>query len=791
MSMDEGFRPGTIAEMRARTGREPSGPKRPWYWFVVLGLIAAAASCLTAWNTAGRVQGDREHFVNAEKLRVQQMKYEIDDLFGDMQQLCGVGAAIYGGAGANRALVRRLTHELYSSRMNRVIYGAGGFFEPGAAGKQTTLFSDYFRVVDPRLHFRADVGVGSQGVVEALHQSDLRGDADDYTRMPWYSVGLRSFGRTRFIGPYVDHGRGFISAERAIVRQGRAVGVVSVDTLSTGVLAIVSRHLAPGDVAWMDSGSTTRPILQTGDVPANRGRIVRALALRYAPDKGIVISSDARPLESAAGSSILAGGTVIALIWIGVVVVAIGLCQRWRAQDRRRQDSAEKTELEYQIHLSQTVEGALRKAALTDVLTGLPNRRAFLEHAQSVIELGATSPQAVFFIDLDRFNIVNETLGHSAGDDLLRAIGTRLRATLAQDDMIARLGGDEFVVLAHLEMGKPIDEMAGALLSCLGEPVVLQGRSIYPEASIGVVALDPSFASAEDILRDADIAMYEAKRRGRAQHVVFDADMRRAVAEDSEFEDTLRRAIDRGDLVTYYQPVVSMYTRGIIGFEALVRWNRSGVIVGAYEFVPFAEKHGLIGALDMHVLDEVVRHSRIILDLFPGAKISVNISASELATAGLAETIAAMRDTHQCELDWLKLEITETTMMTSSEVARRTIEQLRSIGVSFALDDFGTGYSSLAYLQGLPISEVKIDRSFVALLPYDQRAVEIVRSIALLVRSLGLLSTAEGVESIEQFELLAELGVDCAQGFFFSPAIDIASLFRLQARTVSSRPARE
>ncbi len=441
--------------------------------------------------------------------------------------------------------------------------------------------------------------------------------------------------------------------------------------------------------------------------------------------------------------------------------------------------------MEAQVALAKTVEGELRKAAFTDSLTGLPNRAAFMEYTRGILA-GNRDRHAVFFIDLDRFNIVNETLGHLAGDDLLRAVGERLQSLVESTDLVARLGGDEFVIIGAVE-SRSFGEAASLLLTHVSEPIIVEGRPIYPEASIGVVAVDASYTTPEELLRDADIAMYEAKHRGRAQFAIFDAPMRQRVADDSQLEDDLRRAIERGELVPYYQPIVSMTTRGIVAFEALVRWNRrDGSITVAADFMAFAEQHGFIQAIDTLVFRAVCAHCKAIFDLFPLAQIAVNISASELPTAAIGETIEPLIRQHDLPANRLKLEITETAMMTSSEASRRTMERLREVGIEFILDDFGTGYSSLAYLQRLPIAGIKIDRSFVAPLLTDPKAIEIIRSIVMFARSFGLSTTAEGVESFEHFELLASLGVDHAQGFFFSPALEIGSLARLLDQPISS-----
>ncbi|HEY5340903.1 MAG TPA: EAL domain-containing protein [Candidatus Aquilonibacter sp.] len=684
-----------------------------------------------------------------------------------------------------------MTRDLYGSTLNKHIYGFGAFYKRGGFGAPDVLWSVYVRRYDPRTPV-APQDHRFPGGVEVDYTSRARDRVSDYTGSVWFRAGLEGNGATVYEGPYFDEGRWFISILRAFFRNGRIAGIVSVDVLETDFQAIMARDVSPGDVAWVRLAHGGKFVVGTAPVPHGPHLRAASLSLRYTPHTNVEMWSDARALDRRNAGIWITTAALLAIIWTVAVLMSVGIVQRWRAQEVRHRLEREHFGLEREIEISRAIEAKLRIAAFTDALTGLPNRSAFMERAGQVLGEEVRDAFAVFFIDLDRFNIVNETLGHLAGDDLLRTIGERLHAVISSGDMIARLGGDEFVILALLPERRPLLDVALQLLAHLGEPIVIHGRSIYPEASIGVVALDESYGTADEVLRDADIAMYEAKRRGRAQCVLFDAEMRRKVASDSDMEDALRRALERGELVPHYQPIVNVRTGRISGFEALVRWHRpDGSTAAARDFMPFAEQHGLVAAIDVRVLHEVCRHTRAILDMFPRTKIAVNISASELATPGLAQTVEEMIASRDCSAASLKLEITETTMMTSSDAARRTIERLREIGIEFVLDDFGTGYSSLAYLQGLPINELKIDRSFVEPLLNDRKAVEIVQSIVLLARSFGLLTTAEGVESVEQFELLEKLGVDFAQGFFFSPAVDIASLISLQARSISPRRAVE
>jgi diguanylate cyclase (GGDEF)-like protein len=622
------------------------------------------------------------------------------------------------------------------------------------------------------------------GVDEVLVALNSLPKSLDYTQFAWYRRAAAKDSMV-FSGPYTLAGRSFISTLRAFRVYGQLVGVMSVDTLTPTFIALMASPLAKGDVAWIESSRAGARLLGTGSVPAGP-RLERRIPLRYT-NAFLHLSTDAQPLQVAKRNQISSAAGLLAGIWLVAALLAVGLVQRWRSQERESALQGEQRRLETQVALAKTVEAELRKAAFTDSLTGLPNRAAFLEYTRSILA-GNRDRHAVFFIDLDRFNIVNETLGHLAGDELLRAVGKRLQSLIESTDLVARLGGDEFVLIA-LVGSRSFAEAASLLLAHVSEPIIIDGRPIYPEASIGVVAVDESYATPEELLRDADIAMYEAKHRGRAQFAIFDAPMRQRVADDSQLEDDLRRAIERGELVPYYQPIVSMQTRRITGFEALARWNRrDGSVTVASEFIQFAEQRGFVQAIDALIFRAVCAHSKAILALFPSALIAVNISASELPAAGMGETIEPLLRQHELPASRLKLEITETAMMTSSDASHRTIERLRELGLEFVLDDFGTGYSSLAYLQRLPISGLKIDRSFVAPMLTDPKAVEIVRSIVLLARSFGLSTTAEGVETLEHFELLASLGVDQAQGFFFSPAIEMGSLARLLDQPISSSP---
>ena len=751
--------------------------RRPWYWLVTLTLAAICATILVVLNASARFAQDQRAFEQGRDLRAQRIEQRIDEYFSGAIELANTGAHSFSSVRGNLALTESLTLALLRARQSPYVYGVGVYYAPYAFDGRTKLVGVYDHVGKAG-HSSLDRTIAG-GIDEVVGVLNAPSPDQDYTRFAWFRRAPSARNSAIFAGPYTEAGRSFISTMRAIDSDGRFVGVVTVDTLTSEFKALMAPAVGAGDVAWIES-SPLRPhhrLVATAAIPPGP-RVDRRIPLRYS-GAFLHLSTDATPLQVAARDELSSSIGLIAAIWLVTGLIAIGLVQRWNSQERQQRLEVEQERLEDEIAFSKTVEAELRKAAYTDPLTGLPNRTAFLEFVEAVLGSPNRDRYAIFFIDLDRFNIINETLGHTAGDDLLRAIGKRLETIIESTDLIARLGGDEFVLVAAVE-SRSFAEAASLLLAHLSEPIIVRGRTIYPEASIGVVAVEDGYSSPEDLLRDADIAMYAAKDRGRAQFTVFDAAMRRRVAEDSQLEDDLRRAIEHGELLPYYQPIVSMATRRIVAFEALVRWHRNdGTIVPAAEFMHFAEAHGFVEAIDSLVFRAVCVDAKAIFASFPSAVISINVSASELTTQTLADTMEPLMRQHDVHPARLKLEITETAMMTSSEMTLGAIDRLRELGLEFVLDDFGTGYSSLAYLQRLPIGGIKIDRSFVEPLPGDPKAVEIVRSVVALARSFGLSTTAEGVETGAQCELLSSLGVDHAQGFFFSPAVEVEALTRL------------
>ena len=429
-----------------------------------------------------------------------------------------------------------------------------------------------------------------------------------------------------------------------------------------------------------------------------------------------------------------------------------------------------------------------RHAAFHDSLTGLPNRAMFTELLKAEIESSTRRNDhmfAVLFLDLDRFKNINDSLGHTHGDLLLVAFAERLERTLRPVDTLARFGGDEFAILIT-GMTDTTDavRIAQRIQDELSEPFVLDKNSAFATASIGIALSSSGYDRAEDILRDADIAMYRAKENGKARYELFDHGMHARAVSRLQLESDLRQAIENKEFCVYYQPIVSLQTGRLAGFEALVRWNhpRHGLVSPA-DFIPVAEETGLIVPISEWVLNEAcvqVRQWQLDSPSHRALSLSVNLSARQIAQPDLLERIKQALATSKLNPHCLKLEITESVVMENAEAAAQMFKQLRSLGVQLSIDDFGTGYSSLSYLHRFPLNYLKIDRSFVSRLTTDNDNA-IVRTISTLARNLGMEVIAEGIETEEQYQQLKMLGCEYGQGFLFSRPVNRDSVQHLLA----------
>ena len=424
------------------------------------------------------------------------------------------------------------------------------------------------------------------------------------------------------------------------------------------------------------------------------------------------------------------------------------------------------------------IEEQLLHEAFHDPLTGLANRALFmtrLEHALQMSRRHDKYEFAVLFLDLDRFKVVNDSLGHMAGDQLLIAIAQRLKECLRSRDTFARLGGDEFAII--LEDCSNPTEVVERIGQELKLPFNLSGQEVFVTASIGVIANTIGYDRAENLLRDADTAMYRAKAGGKARYEVFDITMHNQVVALLQLETDLRRALENHEFQLYYQPVVLLSNYKIIGFEALVRWQhpQRGLISPA-EFIPLAEETGLIIPLGWWVLREACRQMRSwqeqSLNSHSLLTISVNFSVKQFTQPEVGKQIAQILQETNLDARSLKLEITESVLIEYPESVTAVMQQLKALGVSLSLDDFGTGYSSLSYLHRFPIDTLKVDGSFISRIGSCYESWEIVRAIVMLARALNLEVIAEGVETLEQLTRLRGLKCQYGQGYYFSQPLD-------------------
>ncbi|GIG29874.1 EAL domain-containing protein [Cellulomonas marina] len=440
------------------------------------------------------------------------------------------------------------------------------------------------------------------------------------------------------------------------------------------------------------------------------------------------------------------------------------------------------------------LEEELRRHASVDPITGLANRRAFLERlTTSVRRATAGTPFAVLFLDLDRFKVINDSLGHQTGDRLLRAVSDRLREAVRPADTAARFGGDEFAVLLDGLPPEHVPAVVQRIREALSRPVEVTGHSLWVTASVGIALSSAGYESAEDVLRDADTAMYDAKVRERGSVSYFDSSMHDAALQHLWLQDQVQRALERQEFEVHYQPIVALAGDDLTRFEALVRWRHPerGLVPPA-EFLPLMEETGLVVALGRWLVDRVARDVAGWRRAHAGpVTVSVNLSDREFWDADLVPTTLATLTRHGLGPEHLALEITERVIARSPELADRMVRRFRDAGLSLHIDDFGTGHSSLQTLQRYPVDALKIDRSFVAELADDARSQELVRAVVAMGRALDLDVVAEGVETVEQLRALRAIGCASAQGYLFSRAVPADEARRLLGRPVPALVAED
>ncbi len=480
---------------------------------------------------------------------------------------------------------------------------------------------------------------------------------------------------------------------------------------------------------------------------------------------------------------------------IGILAAALAHAEGWLAALLLLPTGALYQALAHHMLRRRAAEARLLHQAYHDPLTELPNRALFLDRLTQALARASRrgEPLAILFLDLDRFKLVNDSLGHAVGDRLLIAVGERLRDCVRPGDTVARLGGDEFTILLDgLADRTEAEAMVAAVASALETPFALAGREAAVTASIGVAFAGEEHGRPEDLLRDADVALYRAKQRGKACHAIFEGSMRSGLRERVALEADLRRALDGRALTLAYQPIVALATGHLVTVEALARWDHPerGPIPPS-EFIAVAEDAGLIGALGRWALEEACVQGRAWVERLPEPlAVSVNLSARQFQEPGLVEAVAGLVQMAGLTPGQLQLEITESAVMSDLEAAVRTLRQLKGLGTRIALDDFGTGYSSLSYLRRLPIDVLKIDRSFIGGLERDAGDAAIVEAMLAVARAMGLTVVAEGVETAGQVARLRELGCDLGQGFYFGapqPAAAIETLLTKVTFAVGAR----
>ena len=518
-----------------------------------------------------------------------------------------------------------------------------------------------------------------------------------------------------------------------------------------------------------------------------------AVAMPYvavASGLGLLLSVEANVAvrDTIGGKGVLYGAVVVTLLVVLRQLLAFS--ENWHlAKDLVRQSETLARQSETLSQHSETLKfkvqertaelealsNRYRYDALHDALTGLPNRAHFQKQLRQVVTQDRLF--TALYLDFDRFKAVNDSYGHAVGDALLVAIGARLEACMRPGDLVARLGGDEFAVL----LADPSDitdavQVAERLIQVFQAPIQVDNHTLYCTTSIGIVLSDGDRTSAENVLRDADIAMYRAKASGRSQYVVFEPSMRENIQARLELETDLRGAVEREELVVYYQPVLHGASGKLAGFEALVRWQHpEHGLISPGEFVPLAEESGLIIGIDRWVLKTACAQLTAWLPHSPELTLSVNLSSRQFTRPDLAPFVASVLTEFYLEPRHLKLELTEGLLMDLSLGVRETLAALRKLGIKLHIDDFGTGYSSLSYLQRFDADALKVDRSFVMRMLDSEDSAELVRTIINMAHNLKMKVVAEGVETNKQYVQLRALGCEYVQGYLFSKPVPAAA----------------
>ncbi len=457
-------------------------------------------------------------------------------------------------------------------------------------------------------------------------------------------------------------------------------------------------------------------------------------------------------------------------------------------KSRTRELNKTNDELLNEINERRRIEANLKHVAHHDALTNLPNRLLLDARLSHAIERAKRSKLqvAVVFIDLDHFKTINDSLGHAAGDELLVAISKRLLNCVREDDTIARLGGDEFIIIIEQvhDIGD-LDHLLKKIMKATSDKIVIKGHDIRSTASIGISIYPDDGDNAEQLMSNADAAMYYVKENGRQKYHFYTSELTSSAYDRVILETDLNLALENNQLVVYYQPQVSLQSKKIIGVEALIRWHHPEYgLLAPKQFLPVAEQSNLINRIGEFVLNTAC--SQIVSwkqQGLPIETVAVNISGHQIHHGNLPETLQDILQQTQCQPDWLELEITEGFILNKTKQAIATLLKLRDLGLSLAIDDFGTGYSSLSYLKKLPVNKLKIDRSFVSDINNDMEDAALVHAIIAMGKSLNLKLIAEGVENTSHEVFLSAHGCDLAQGYFYSKPVPAEKIEKMFSRT--------
>ncbi len=564
---------------------------------------------------------------------------------------------------------------------------------------------------------------------------------------------------------------------------------VSGDLLDIGWFAA---YLLTGLAGILQATTAQVKIEETGTVPKDRSKFQAAIT--HMPYVWVIL---AFWLISLGYFSELYIDRVFLVIGVGLVIAMVILRQvlSFRENDalnsqlnlalvqvQTQKSELEKTNQELTVEISERkrAEERLSFDALHDGLTGLPNRVLFMDRLGQAIEYTKRRPDYLFsvlFLDLDQFKVVNDSLGHTVGDQLLVAIACQLKLRLRTSDTIARLGGDEFVFLLENILAEgEVTLVANRILNELKSTFVILNHEVHISGSIGIVSSVANYNFPEEVLRDADIAMYRAKATGKARFEIFNTNLRTQAIRRLELENELRYALENQEFELHYQPIITVESNKLTGFEALIRWNHpsNGLIMPA-DFVPVAEESGLIQSIGEWVLYEACTQMKKWKDAIPSGQslvINVNISGKQFTQPNFVGLVKGVINQTGLNPSDLKLEITETSLIENSLIANDVFRELSAIGVQLQIDDFGTGYSSLGYLQHFPIHTIKIDRTFVNEMRKGKKGTDIIRAMILMANDLGMDTIAEGVETQDQLRQLKSLACKYVQGYLFAKPMD-------------------